>query len=254
MEGITNMSKKLLIGLAPLLVTASIAVMPAVAQAAPHYYKNLALLEEGTKLPYISWGTLSLSSAAGSVECENAVAGYVENPTGGGAGKENDEAFDAYNCKSEACEGAGGKIGVIFENENEPGPVVQINWPGELTEAVKGTIRLNSTNVRVFVRCQFAHIPPIEEEVKSGPLTGLTQRTTVEFIAPGASACTTEPGKGNSQPKTENGSSTGKPGKTAFGAGSGELECGAAAGKGKTEGKLKTMGYNESELLSTKNP
>ena len=52
------MSKKLLGALAPML--AALAVMPALAQAVPHYYKNNALAAEGEKIPTVSWGKLSL--------------------------------------------------------------------------------------------------------------------------------------------------------------------------------------------------
>ena len=51
-----------------------------------------------------------------------------------------------------------------------------------------------------------------------------------------------------------NGPSVELPSKTIFSAGAGgELECGAA-GKGATTGSLKIMGYEESELITVKNP
>jgi hypothetical protein len=161
--------------------------------------------------------------------------------------KEETEGFDAYDCKNEVCEGTGGKIGMVFENENEPGPVVQINWPGKLDEGGNGT-RLKSTNLRVLVRCQFAHIAPLQEEVSEGPFAGLTKRTTIEYDTASATTCTTK-SPATSEPRETNGSSPGKPSKTEFGAGSGELECGAE-GKGEIGGKLKTVGYNGSELLT----
>jgi hypothetical protein len=240
------MSKKLLIGLAPLLAIAAFAVAPTVAQATPHYFKNLVLSKESEKVPYVSWGTLSLESKAGKVECENTVGGFDENPAGGGAGKEETDSFYAYNCKNAACTGAGGKIGVIFENEAEPGPITQLKWPGELIEPSAGLIRLKSENVRVFVRCEFAHLAPSEKE----GTTKLEERTTTEINAPGAAPCTSGKG-GSSEPEQKNGSSTGKPSKTVFDPGAGELECGAVWGKGKTGGTLKAMGYKESELLTS---
>ena len=56
------MSKKLLIGLAPVLATAAFVVMPAVAQALPHYYVDGTKAAEGKLFPDLSWGTLTLAT------------------------------------------------------------------------------------------------------------------------------------------------------------------------------------------------
>jgi hypothetical protein len=59
---------------------------------------------------------------------------------------------------------------------------------------------------------------------------------------------------GSFKPREANGPSVELPSKTIFSAGAGgELECGAA-GKGATTGSLKIMGYEESELITVKNP
>ena len=247
------MSKKLTISLAPLLVIAAFVVMPTVAQAEPHYYTNGSKSEEGKKVPYISWGKLSLTSSKGGspVECENAVGGYDENPTGGGAGAEATNGWAAYNCTDAECEAAGGHIGVIFENEKTPGQANKLEWPGVLTEAVKGTIRLKSTNVRVYTHCQFVALPPTEKP-GSGPFEGLEEKESKEFNAPGSTICTTT-APGASEPKLKNGTNAEKPSKTEFSETGGELECGTG-GKGITGGTLKTVGFNETELLTTKNP
>ena len=247
------MSKKLTMSLAPLVVVAAFVVMPAVSQAAtPHYYANGVIQAEGVKVPYISWGKLALTSSNGGspVECQNAVGGYEENPTGGGSGKEETQGWAAYNCTDAECEAAGGKIGVIFENEKTPGQAVKLNWPGELTEAVAGTIRLTSSNVRVYTHCQFVALPPTEK-AGTGPFEGLEEKSETEYNAPGSAICTTA-SPGSSSPKLTAGSSTAKPSKTEFSGGAGgELECGTG-GKGVTTGKLKTMGFEESELLVAK--
>ena len=246
------MSKKLTISLAPLLVVAAFVVMPTVAQAVPHYYSNLSKGEEGKRIPYISWGKLSLTSSKGGspVECENAVGGYDENPTGGGAGLEATNGWAAYNCTDAECEAAGGHIGVIFENEKTPGQSLKLEWPGELTEVKAGTIRLKSTNVRVYTHCQFVALPSTERP-GTGPFTGLEEKETKEYNAPGSTICTTT-APGTSEPKLKNGTNAEKPSKTEFD-GVGFLECGTG-GKGITGGTLKTIGFNESETLDTKNP
>ena len=208
--------------------------------------------EEGVEVPYVAWGKLSLTNSNGGspVECQNEVAGYVENPEGGGSGKAVTQAWTAYNCTNSECEAAGGKIGVIFENEATPGQADRLEWPGELTEAVAGTIRLNSTNVRVYTHCQFLALSPTEK-AGEGSFAGLEEKTSSEYNAPGADVCTTA-APGSSSPKVTSGSSTAKPSKLEFSGGAGgELECGAA-GKGTTKGKLKIQGYNESEVLTAK--
>ena len=215
-----------------------------------HWYRNLVRVEEGTKVPYLSWGALALTGTKGgaSTECQTAVAGYVENPTGasGGAfekeGVETTEAFSPYNCTNTECEAAGGKIEVLAEG---------LPWPGALSEEVKGTQRLASTGLQLFIHCRLASSPP-SEKPGAGPFAGLEERKASEYNLPGAAICTTT-GAGASAPQELGGSSVGKPSKTVFSAGvGGELECGAA-GKLAMTGSLKIMGYEESELLSVKN-
>jgi len=104
------MSKKLFIGLAPLLAIAAFVVIPAVAQGAClevgkcHFFKNGTQETEGVKIPTVSWGTVTLTSADGVVTCENAVLGNVENPTGGGSGVGETNNFATANCVSAGCE------------------------------------------------------------------------------------------------------------------------------------------------------
>jgi hypothetical protein len=244
------MSKKLCMNLAPFALIVAFA-MPAVAQAAtPHYYVNGVKSEEGTKVPFISWGKTSSTSSLGGAtsECENAVGGFIENPVGGGSGKEETNSLYTYNCTNAECEAAGGKLGVIFENENKPGPAVQLAWPGELTEAVAGKIRFTGSNLREYVHCQVAYAEPSDTEVTEGPLKGTTAHSRTEFNV-WAGVCTTE-APGAAEPLWVNGTSIGKPSKLEF-TGGPPLECGTG-GKGFTAMSVKIMGYRESEVLTTK--
>ena len=115
------MNKKFLICLAPLLVTAAFAVMPAVSQgepwgactapSCPHAYKNGLIGAEGEHINGIAWGTLQLfNTKLGEVECHNVFAGYGENPTGGGNGVGKVQAFFPYECNDPTCEGMLGEI------------------------------------------------------------------------------------------------------------------------------------------------
>src|SRR5262249_54195430 len=95
------MKKKLLVGLAPLVVVAALLVMPAASQAActapncPHVYKNGVKSAEGKELHTLAWGTLHLKTtvAIGEVECRNVFTGVLENPVGGGQAKGLIEVF-----------------------------------------------------------------------------------------------------------------------------------------------------------------
>lgn len=247
------MGKKLTISLAPLLVIATFALAPAAAQAAPHYFVNNGLSPEGEKVTTLSYGQLSLTASTGGapVECLNVVGGYVENPAGGGAGAGETNGWGVFNCTDAECEAGGGKINVIFENENSPGQVAGkgLNWPSTLTEAKAKTVRLKSTNVRVYTHCQFAHLPRTEKPA-TGPFAGLEEVTSVEYNSPGSTTCTTS-GAAVSEPKLENGTGIEKPSKVNFDtAAFNSLECGAS--KGITAKVEKTEGYNAGELITTK--
>ena len=224
-------------------------------QVAPHWHQNLIAppMDEGEKVPYISWGTLAFSPSKGaSTECRSVSAGYVENPTSKVAGSraferpgiESVEAWNSYNCTNSECEAAGGKMLVSAE---------QLPTPGLLTGAEKGTTRLESTAVQLFVHCQHAVAVPIEKLVAEGPFAGRSERKSVEYNGLGAITCTSN-APGSLTPKELSGTSTGKPTKSVFSGGAGgELECGAG-GKLTVTGSLKIQGYEESELLTATSP
>jgi hypothetical protein len=207
------MGKKRTVSLAPLIVVAAFALAPAAAQAAPHYFVNGSLSPEGVKVTTLSYGLLGLGSSAGRpIECLNVVGGYVENPVGGGAGRSETNGWSVFKCTEAAeCDPRGGKINVIYENEKAPGQVAGkgLSWPGELTEARAKTIRLKSTNVRVYTSCQFAALSRTEEPA-TAPFTGLEEVTGTEFTSPGFTTCTTS-GAAVDEPKLENGAGLEKP-------------------------------------------
>jgi hypothetical protein len=237
------MSKKLLMGLAPLLAMVAFAVMPAVSQATPHFYKNGSKLAEGVKVPVIAWGNLELTAeGVPTTECQNAVGGYVENPKLGGAGVGATESFNAYNCKNAGCNAVGDFESVQARNGNgehetstTQGPFGngnQVKWPSVLTEAVTGEIRTDSSNVSVLVGCR---------EPSGELVTGLD----VECFTDATHEQT---------PLDSNGTGIGNhPSKTTFDEKSGGLNC-SGAFTGKTGKALKVMGYNEQEIIETKNP
>jgi hypothetical protein len=234
-EGLPNMNRRRSLGLAPLLVSVAFAVMPAGAQAVPpHVFKNGVETEPGgppdspplgsVGLDSISWGTLTLGNVTiGVLKCENIFSGDVKNPLGGGAGNGEVDGYVAYDCTGAGCEGAGGKFEVIPEGLNEGK-----HWTGVLVEtpAGSGVIRLKIGNKEA------ASETKIRFEVVC-----LVNAIKLKF-------------SGELSPKAINGTEIGiAPSKIEFDAGAGTLE--SATGPGEVGGKLKIMGYEGQELLTS---
>jgi hypothetical protein len=120
------MSKKLSLALAPLLVIAAFVMTPASALGSaeitwpsctapncPHAYKNGNIQAEGKPLRYIGWGVVQLANTRlGLVTCHLILAGFAENPTGGGRSVGKVQAFDQYECEDPTCAGAAGELKV----------------------------------------------------------------------------------------------------------------------------------------------
>lgn len=227
------MKRKLLTGLAPLLVIAAFAALPIAAQAtSPHYYVNSAKLKENGKTSQktsTAWGTITLKGTKGGapgnkITCHNVAAGTLENPVGGGSGEGSTQVFATFDCEQElVCPAEA--TGVRVTSSKTP-------WHNVLTEEVAGTIRQETTGVRVLIEC-------FHEETKIAE---------IPFVI-GA----TEKGQ---RPNEKAGSSALHPGFLEFGEGSGELEVEGSAGTitGKTEGTVKALGYNAQELIGVANP
>jgi hypothetical protein len=120
------MSKKLSLGLAPLLVIAAFVLTPAsalgsaeitwpscTAPACPHVYKNGIIGAEGKPIRYIGWFVFKFNNTKlGAVECHLILAGFAVNPTGGGRAEGKVQAFTPYECNDPTCVGALGEIKV----------------------------------------------------------------------------------------------------------------------------------------------
>ena len=124
------MNRKVSIVLAPLIVTAAFAVMPAASQAActapacPHMYVNGIIAAEGEHVPNIAWGTVELKNATlGELTCHTVFAGYGENPVGGGANVGRTQGFYPYECSDPVCTSTGGAPELLPENLSASFPV-----------------------------------------------------------------------------------------------------------------------------------
>jgi len=219
-----SMKKKLLTGLAPLVVIAAFLVIPAASQAVPHVYKNGVIQTEGKKLRFIAWSTFTFTnpSVFGTSECHHAFEGFLENPTGGGAAVGKLQAFEPYECVDPACIGLGGKQ-IVFTPEKLP-------WNSEVTEPEAGVFRMSTGkkgekggtgSIEIHENCE-----------------GFAMASFFGALAPKI---------------LNNGITIGAiPGELEFNASAGELE--SPDGPGIYEAKVKMQGFAAQELIEAKNP
>ncbi len=285
-----TMSKKLFISLfAPLLVTAALVAMPAVASAACaapgkcHYYINavgvnkLALSENeatpGRHYPTLSWGTLDLKSSTGTeIECQNAIIGDIENPESGGPGRSETENWTATDCRVPGCE----------PNAAVEGQVVMegLPWAAELQESGK-FIRTATLAAHAEPWLSATEEPPEASTNAEAPASqsGAVVTTGCAFRPGLAGVLLGETGKkmeeedpyksgdpdlvyypgapkpqciGPSKPKAINGSHIGSsPSEVEFDQpATGVLAC-TGSTTGETTGNLKVQGYEGEELINT---
>ncbi len=216
----------------------------------PHYYRSGTLIPEGERVPILEWGVLSRTPVpAGSpATCENAGGGFVENPIGGGAGVGQTTNFSSYNCAFAGC--PPGKVTVEGKEYEKEFTVdaQSLPWPSTLVE--EEGIRINSTNVEIVLGC-VAHglsntSPPGGTELGK---PGVQE----QFYLAGTTGCVTTPEK-QQKPLAVNGKNTTITSKIEFDAKAGAMSCAGGAVEGKTSGKLKVMGYKESEVITVKTP
>jgi hypothetical protein len=223
----------------PLLVIVALAVMPAAAQAAPHFYKNGVISpeqtggpgEEGTDI--ISWGTLVLTTkTVGVITCLNEFGGDAYNPTGGGNGLGGVDGYTAYDCTNEVCE-------LTFKSKQEIIPEGLEGfgeWETEASEAVAGKKRLRTGNNTLLSPKQIKFLISCPEN----PVEKLGKIATKS--------------KGELHPLAENGTGIGSaPSKLVFNKEAGELEI-ANVKEGEVNGTVKIMGYEAGEIIAQKNP
>ncbi len=161
------MSRKIYAALVPLAAVVAFAIAPAVAQAAPHWYKceyfaaathnrvdNQCSEVTATghwelkRLPFtsaktqvVTAGTLELKASNGvTVICKVLDAGNVWNTTEPVVGKDNVEVFVNYECKSAQC----ATVSITAE---------KLPYETELEEVVPGTPRVIIKGIQITVNC-----------------------------------------------------------------------------------------------------
>jgi len=218
------MNKKFLIRLAPLLVIAAFAVVPAAAQAfthngeSVHWQLNSEKTAVGVRTPVIGWGELSLESLAGTITCQNAAASNNTNVEIGGkvVAKAEVVMFSTYECKPTGGECvAPAEIRAtalnLLPDEAGPGPKT---WNSETYE--EGAV--GSKKFRAEAEAEPANQIEVGIECYlSGEKIG-----SITFVTGTVAG---NPTKGTSEPKWQNnGPNAEKPGETIFDTLSGHLQ------------------------------
>jgi hypothetical protein len=217
------MHRKLLASLAPLLAIAAFAVMPAAAQAVPHWYKSGVLLKEGQRVQTITWGTVSIITAVGNFICKKSNAEDIENPIGGGPGVDRMVLFDLYECVAPGCP---------LETRVE---AFKLPWLTELTIGSGGEILHKIKGIKLVLGCW------------KGPPTGPGNVSTAERGIPEVLLSA----EGELTPKWTNGPSATKPSFDECGPESALL---SEIGPVQITCKDKYLGFIEQELIQVKNP
>jgi hypothetical protein len=193
--------------------------------ANPRYVSNGALLG-ATPRTSIEWGTITLRAAKGGipgsfVTCHSAQAGTLFNPAGGGAGEGTTQVLATFACEAELVCPFGLSTALVPK---------ELPWHNLLIEEVAGSIRQETTGLRLTIEC----------------LAGETVESEEEYVV--------GPGEKGLRPTFKAGTSALHPGFSEFGEGSGEVEVEGSGGgvARKVEGIVKVLGYNAQELISTK--
>jgi len=238
------MNRKTFLRLAPLLVIGALAVSAVAAQAAPRILANGSetKLENGKKLPVMSWGTLKLeNSKLGLITCKNAFGGLAEDPgvkgPGDLPGQGTVQGYAAYNCTGPLCEVAG-----------EPVEVTPLGKATNPVTKAKETVGRITTPWETVVN----EPEPGKWKLKVGNKVEASETKILFGVVCAAQALKAE-FHGELNIAGEGGTVIGSaPAKLTFEkAATGELE--STIGTGTVEGKVKLQGYEAQEVLTVVN-
>lgn len=141
------MNKRFFASLAPLLAITAFAVVPAAAQAEPHWYKNNVPVGPG-HVTMATKGMLVFSVLGVTIKCKLNDSEEIWNPIGGGAGEDLVTAFALTGCKNKVASPVCPKGAVTIKSEGLP-------WPSRLvsTPPPGSVIRDEILKIRLLVGC-----------------------------------------------------------------------------------------------------
>ncbi len=237
-----------------------------------HYFSgglgNGARVEGGERVATIEWGTLSLTNltTGAKVTCHNVIGAVEENPEPGGetgpAGSGETQSFDPYDCESEACNPAatgGGPatyISVFAEGSEAPypatGTATMTNHSGS-TGTTEEPLVASGYNLKWKNKLieEGTKIRQETEKIKDNVICHVETAANAKG-EPEYGAQVPEVSKGNNDPLTMTHCCTPlSPPELEFDAGThtDENEVGQ---RGRTEGKLKVLGYGGEEVINAK--
>lgn len=172
------MNRKLSTGFASLLAIAAFAVVPAVAQAFPHWYKK-GVLVGSVPITVATPGKLTLSALGTTIKCKVNDSVKIWNPSGGGPGEDLVTAFTLFSCKSKGSSSScpNGPVQVMANG---------LPWPSRLFTSASGVIRDEIVKIRLLVKC----IPGTPGDEFEGTLTPEVGNGALIFGGPGGGMLT----------------------------------------------------------------
>ena len=125
-------------------------------ETGPHYYKSGGAIAAGEKVPFVAWGTLTLTpepALAPPSTCETGSGGVVENLEGntGLPGTGQTTQFAAWNCSNAGCPPGKVKVGEAEYEKEFILTTARLPWPSVLSEEEPGKIRSESSGVQMVL-------------------------------------------------------------------------------------------------------
>jgi hypothetical protein len=184
--------KKQFAAIVPLLAVVAFMVVPAAAQAVPHWYKK-GVLVGSVPVPVKTAGALTLNALGTTVKCKVTDSEEIWNPASGGPGQDLVTAFATSKCKTTA---------VSPVCPKGPAEVIAngLPWPSHLftTPPPGSVIRDEIEKIRLLFRC----IPGTPGDEFEGSLTPEVGNGVLIFGGPGGGQLL----DGSSNPMTVTGS------------------------------------------------
>jgi hypothetical protein len=172
------MSKKLYAAFLPVLAIAAFAVLPAVAQAQPHWYSNGKIIKAGTKVAVTTHSGpkgLDFMGAGETFTCVVKDKGTVTNPTGGGAGVDEITEFENISCVVEPSSCAAGETETLTAG-NLPWKTLLLAGP-PIRDEIKGIELKVVCSTKGVIDVFTGTLTPAMVNGTTGSLTGCEKGT-----------------------------------------------------------------------------